>query len=273
MATRKIVLALLAGLLVTTNGRDFLGAKRKVNTAAIQEELKGVMAEVLGQGHGVADIRFKKIRGLVNPLFESLPKNTRGRLSSSVMRYAVRRYFSQGHGWIVKGFEPHAEIVSANGTNTDLLQSKLPAFIRSTMEKQFAHEGFSLEALVVMIATLERLAFDEVVRGVEASFYLNEYELTKDLNIQDLNEILSSFLIIEMLEGSDNKDQHRSDKKYILERYPFWSTTILFLGDVVSNDIWVRSPTANPFVEKTYSFEDAVRMAEGISELIPFLSE
>jgi hypothetical protein len=269
MAPCKVAV-ILAGFLVTVTGRDFLGAKRKVNSEVVQAELQGVLAEVLGQGHGVADSRFNKIRQGIAPLFQTLPKNNRGHLSKDVMRYAVRRYFRQSHGWIVKGFEVHAESVTVNSSNTEMLQSELPAFIRTMMEKQFAHEGFSLDALIVMVAALERLAFDEVVRGVETSFSLNEYAMTdQNLTIHDLNEILSSFLIVEMLEGGDDVERHMVDKKYIVDRYPFWGTTLLFLMDTVMSDIWDRTSKSNPFQatgERGYSFEDAVRIGEKITE-------
>eukprot|EP00746_Dinoflagellata_sp_MGD_P158524 gnl/MRDRNA2_/MRDRNA2_86492_c0_seq25.p1 gnl/MRDRNA2_/MRDRNA2_86492_c0~~gnl/MRDRNA2_/MRDRNA2_86492_c0_seq25.p1 ORF type:complete len:578 (+),score=114.41 gnl/MRDRNA2_/MRDRNA2_86492_c0_seq25:83-1735(+) len=268
MASCKFAFVFLAGFFVTVKGRDFLGAKRKVNTEHVQAELQGVLAEVLGHGHGVADGRFDKIRTVATPMFKTLPKNGRGHLSADVMRYAVRRYFRQSHGWIVKGFEVHAETVITNTSNADILQSKLPAFIRTMMEKQFAHDGFSLDALIVMIAALERLAFDEVVRGVESSFFLNSYALTnQSLTSDDLTEILSSFLITEMLEGADNIERHMVDKKYIYDRYPFWGTTVLFLIDTIMSDIWRENTSfGNPFQERKYSFEDVVRMAEAITE-------
>merc|ERR1719355_542289 len=58
-----------------------------------------------------------------------------------------------------------------------------------------------------------------------------------------------------------------ADKQNILERYPNWDTTYLFLVDVVSSDIFERRNSANPFIDvQTFSFEDTVRMAEEVSE-------
>merc|ERR1719214_40709 len=149
--------------------------------------------------------RLSKIHKTLDPLFHSLPKNKQGRVSAPVMRYAVRRYFSQNHGWIVKGFSAHEESGNASSAeDTDILQSKLPDYIRSILEERFAHEGFSLDAVVAMVASVERLAFDEVVRGVEFAFYLNDIDRTAVLRFEDLLEILSSYLITEMLEGADD---------------------------------------------------------------------
>merc|ERR1719424_1839742 len=114
------------------------------------------------------DAGLAKIRESLAPIFRALPKNRQGRVSSPVMRYSVQRYFSQQNAWVVKGFEPHA--VAANisdADNSNILHSKLPEYLRTALEEKFAHSGFSLEDLGVMVAAVERLVYDDVIRGVE----------------------------------------------------------------------------------------------------------
>merc|ERR1719408_870140 len=128
MPSQSAMLVILAGLVATASGREFLGAKRKVSSAAVKAELNGVLGEVLGQGHGLADARVRKIHKTLDPLFRALPKNRRGYISAPVMRYAVRRYFSQTHGWIVRGFNAYEE-QQGNASivgDSDMLQTKLP---------------------------------------------------------------------------------------------------------------------------------------------------
>jgi len=249
-----------------SNNLRFLGPKTQINAAGLRAELTGVVSEVLGNGHGVVQPRLTNIRRILQPLFSTLPKNKGGKISAPLMRYAVRRYFSQSHAWIVKGFEPHVDPVNMSNVDSDILKDKAPGYIRSLLEEQFSHCGFSLNNVVAMVASLERLAFDEVVRGVELAFYLNDYDRTGALSESDLTEILSSFLITEMLEGTDDKEAHRRMRKKIHRRYPHWDTTLLFLKDNVGSDIFERRASLNPFAEQTYSFEDAVRMAERVSE-------
>jgi hypothetical protein len=250
-----------------THGGKFLGSNRKMNTAFIRAELQGVLGEVLGNGHGVEHDRLSKIRSVLKPMFQALPKNDKGKLSAPVMRYTVRRYFSQQHAWIVKGFEPHADIVNVTEQDRDILQGKVPDYVRSVLEDQFRLEGFAFEDTVAMVAALERLAFDEVVKIAEQAFSLNSQPFTEQMNRTQLMEVLSSYLILEMLEGTDDKDQHVTDKQNIRERYPNWDTTYQFLVDVASSDIFGRRNIVNPFREaETFTFEDASRMAEQISE-------
>merc|ERR1719487_2891176 len=160
-----------------------------MSTASLQAELQGVLDEVLGRGHGVEDARLNKIGKVLTPMFQALPKNKKGNVAAPVMRYTVRRYFSQQHAWIVKGFEPHADIMNLTaGEDADILQDKVPDFIRSVLENQFKHEGFALEDTVAMVAALERLAFDEVVKIVELAFRLNSQPLTAKLSKDQLME-------------------------------------------------------------------------------------
>jgi hypothetical protein len=243
------------------------GFLRQKPQHSIREELKGVLDEVLGQGHGVAGSRLAKIRTTLAPLFRSLPKNKKGHVSGPVMRYAVRRYFSQEHAWIVKGFEPHAELVNTSESSEDILEGKVPAYIRSVLEEKFAHDGFALEDVVAMVAAMERLTFDEVVRGVEDCFWLNGKSIMDSLSISETMDVLSSYLITSMFGGSTDKEQHLFDKKYIHLRYPHWDTSFLFLTDVAASDGFRRKASSNPFVaDQKFFFTDLIRMAERVSE-------
>merc|ERR1719324_2175436 len=155
------------------NGRAFLGANPELQAAAVRQELQGVLSEVLGAGHGVDSKELLKIKAFLSPMFRALPKNLQGHVSAPVMRYIVQRYFSERYGWIIRGFEPHAPTTNASEANASnhILQSKLPEYVRTALEEKFAHKGFALHDTAMMVAAVERLAFDEVVRGVETSFF------------------------------------------------------------------------------------------------------
>jgi hypothetical protein len=90
----KSVVLLLGIFASTANCRDFLGVRHMINTTSVQEELDGILSEVLGHGHGVVNARLVKIQSALEPMFHSLPKNDKGHISASHMRYSVQRYFS-----------------------------------------------------------------------------------------------------------------------------------------------------------------------------------
>jgi len=269
IGAKLIFFAVLPWVATSDSGGKFLGFSKKMNAACTRSELQGVLGEVLGCGHGIETARLNQIRSVLSPMFQSLPKNKKGNIAAPVMRYVVRRYFSQQNAWVVKGFEPHADSMDTNATdvNANVVRGKAPAFLRSVLEDQFKYEGFAFDDIVAMVAALERLTFDEVVKSVELSFNLNSYPIQAELTRSQLMEVISSYLITEMLEGTDNKDQHVADKESVRERYPNWDTTYIFLVDVISSYIYERRNAANPFIEEpTYSFEDAAKTAELVSE-------
>merc|ERR1719345_232914 len=182
----------------------------------------------------------------------------------------VQRYFSQEHGWVVKGFEPHAIAANISDTtdSSQILQSKLPDYIRTALEEKFAHSGFSLEDLAVMVAALERLTFDEAIRGVEVAFKLNKHEITDGLDFQEFSDVLASYLITEMLEGTSNElEQHIQDKQEILELYPHWPTTFGFVIDLAHNEGFGKMQRRNPFTDHdVYFFDDVTGIGQRVSD-------
>merc|ERR1719163_598580 len=109
-----------------------------------------------------------------------------------------------------------------------------------------------------MIASVERLILDEVVRGVETSFDLNLYGAKQGLTSPDLMEVLTSYLITEMLEGSaDNITLHIADKENIRLIYPHFDETLVFLTDIAKNDGFKHRMSQNPFSDRVFFFEDA----------------
>jgi len=119
-----------------------------------------------------------------------------------------------------------------------------------------------------MLAAVERFTFDEVIRGVEVAFKLTNHEITDGLDLDEFLEVLGSYLITEMLEGTSNElAQHTEDKKNILELYPHWDITFSFMRDLVQNEVFGKRQRQNPFTEQgVYFFHDATVIGQRISE-------
>merc|ERR1719265_2514890 len=82
-----------------------------------------------------------------------------------------------------------------------------------------------------------------------------------------LMEVLSSYLIVEMLEGKiDDIEEHKDDKENVKDIYPNWDEAYTFTQDVVHNDFFERTSRQNPFVNhEMFSFEDVTRIAQRVS--------
>jgi hypothetical protein len=119
-----------------------------------------------------------------------------------------------------------------------------------------------------MVAAIERLTFDEVIRGVELAFKLNNHVLTDGMDFDAFMNVLGSYLITEMLEGTSNElSQHLEDKQNIRELYPHWDTTLVFIKDLVWSEEFGQMHSRNPFTDQgVYFFNDATTIGRRISE-------
>jgi len=260
---------LLLAFLPLVDSRAFLSNDRGVDPASIHQVVQGTLDEVFGRGHGVDSARMATIKTTLEPLFSVLPKNGAGRLDSPFMRYAVQRYFSQRHGWIVKGFEPHADKVNVSDMQAaSVMNTKVPGYVEAVLKKTLSDGGFLLQDIVIAVASIERLIFDDGLTSVESAFYLNKLSTSQPLTSEaSLTEVLVSYFIIEHLDGNaTDQSKHQMDKGAINIYYPHWPETLKFIEDIAGDDAFQQRHPTNPFAETSFSFEDVARITQTISE-------
>jgi len=231
-----------------------------------QGDLQMILSQTLGRGHGVEEQQLAEIEKEIEPMFRALPKNRAGRISVPVMRHAVHRYFSTKHGWQVKGFEPH--VVGADS-------EKAPDYIDDILESTLSVHGFSHWDLVSIVAVVEKMITTERSKAVEAAFMLQEDQLptTKPLTEDALLNVIHSYMVLEMIDGSADTDYLELDKTEHLKRlrtlddiYPYWSHTQMHLDDLVHSTAYVRQRTiANPFKADTHTFDEANQIATEVA--------
>lgn len=266
MARAVLFLALLG----SATSKNFLGS-REVDSAYIDLVIRSSLDEVFGSGHGVHDDRLTSIKAHLSPLFNALPKNSAGRLNSASMRYTVQRYFSQRHGWVVNGFEPHASNKSA-GTEVSaghIVHGKIPGYVEGVLKKTLAKGGFALQDIAILVSAIETLIFDENLKSVEAAYRLNGLStMIPLLDLQAVGKVLTSYFIIEHLNGdSGDVEQHKIDKANIGSFYPHWQASKTFMSDIVGEDMFSSSHRVNPFAPRPpFNFEDMARITKTISE-------
>merc|ERR1719310_989826 len=105
------------------------------------------------------------------------------------MRYAVQRYFSTSHGWIIKGFESHSNAQQVQ-KDAGILGSKVPGYVEAALEEMLQKGGFALPDLITVVIVVERLIFDEVTRSVETAYHLNHMATEHLLNREHLLTVL-----------------------------------------------------------------------------------
>lgn len=263
----------LFACLCTGEGRSFAPRSQKVdvrmNMQKVQQELHEALHGALGHGHGVDSKQIQVVNATLLPIFASLPKNAHGRVGAAGMRYAVQRYFSKNHGWVIKGFESHSNAQQVQ--DKGILGSKVPGYVESALEEMLQNGGFAVHDILTVVIVVERLIFDEVIRSVESAYHLNHLATEDMLSRDSLLTVLESHLIVEMMERHDfDEEVHREDRNEIHELYPNWDGLQDFVKDVVDTESSpvLRSGARNPFTRtgvEVFSFDDVVRIAQHIS--------
>jgi len=266
--TNTLVLLMLA-LSSLGEGKGFLkrsASDIRMDVQAVQQELHEALRGALGRGHGVDHKQISVANATLLPMFQSLPKNEHGRVGAAAMRYAVQRYFSKNHGWIIKGFESHN--TQDQVQDSGILESKVPGYVEAILEEKLQKGGYALPDILTVVIVVERLIFDEVARSVENAYHLNHVPTESLLKQDSLITVLESHLIVEMLERHEFDEQtHKEDRAEILDLYPNWNSLKEFLTDIVATESCsvLQSGAQNPFSRvgvDVFSFDDAVRIAQ-----------
>ena len=228
------------------------------------------MQEVLRGGARGARSGLEKIEGSIWQTYQALPKNEFGHIGPRAVRYLVHNYFAKEHGWLIKGLEPHGHQTDVSEVHeVNILQDKAPALVESLLESQRAGRGLALQDAVAMVATLERLIFDEAIKLLQTSYKLNSLAMEKPLDEAGIHEVLTSYLILfEMGDRAllQNPNLHRALKTRAAEVGGNWPLLVEFEQDAVSNFGFTHKHIRNPFLSTPkFAFEDAVEIVEGLT--------
>jgi len=125
------------------------------------------------------------------------------------------------------------------------------------LETRSKGQGLSYEYVVVMIASLERLAFLESVELLQHAYHLNGLSVTDEVNAAGVHEVLRSWLLL-FRQGAnanlENIDLHL-DFKIRMERVPSWHHLIEYEHDALMNFDFANKDKHNPFESRWYTFQ------------------
>lgn len=270
-----VIISMLSFLAPQVSAGGFLverpaGWEAKVQADAVRADLEMAMADALGHGHGVEHSRLLDIRKYLSILFDSLPKNSYGRVERSMVRYALHRYFAEKFAITVKGLEPTKYKHTNTGqVGAQILLDNVPAYAETVLEGRFAHHGFGLEDAVVMAATLEQLVLSRSGTGaLHKAYKLQQFSIDAQLTRSNFEELLNAYVLQWLVGDSADIDSAmlRNNRKLIEESVPQWSTIKEFARGEVDRVEYHRR-TANPFVSETlYNFKDAQQVVQSITE-------
>jgi len=221
----------------------------------------------MGAGHGVGQAQLEATAAKIRPTFDALPKNVYGHIGRESLRYLVHRYFASEHGWSIKGFEPHG--VSMNTTEAcvpKVLKQKLPSYIESILEHKLANHGFAAADVVTMVATLERIIFDEGVDILEKAYQMNGEKTSTRLSEDRVHHVMQSFMMMYAMQSErTNVTTHEEEKATLAEAFPEgWGP-----GDFAASETQVHLEALkqkNPFAAHSFTFDAASQAVSWIGE-------
>jgi hypothetical protein len=240
---------------------------RKVSTREIVNDVEASLSDLLsGHASEAASKRLATIEASIWQTFQSLPKNSMGRLAQPAARHVVHGYFAQAHGWQIKGLEPFGMHLNATKVHdVDILQDKAPLLVEGLLAARHQDHGLALTEVVAMVAVLEQLVFDESVTLLEAAYRLNAQSVTEHIDEASLHKVLQSYLVL-FGQGSKadlfDAGRHQASLEARLRR----SEIEDFERNAVSNFEYARRHRTNPFVPRRFSFEAAAEMVADLAQ-------
>lgn len=259
-------------------GRAIFAHFEKVDSALHRLELQHSLGYALRPGVRPGSLRAEKlapVRNAVRNMFQALPKNQEGRLSTSIVRHMAHRYFSDKYGWSIQGLQyqgfQHRNMTLQKSGHGDILRSKVPGYVDMVLEGKLSDSGFSLDDAVMLIAAVEQLIFDEVIMDVEASYHLMDITTDKTIPKQEMLEVLYSFFVESIMHGDfTDKKLHMMHKKLIRSLYPRWDALMAFVKDTTRTAQIERNRnrpvSLSHYGQDMFSFEETAYLATRVLE-------
>jgi len=150
-----------------------------------------------------------------------------------------------------------------------ILQDKSPAMVEKLVEAHESDRGLALVDVAAMIAMLERLILDEAVNLLHSAYYLNEASMSEPIEHLELHEVLRSYLLLVEMGLRANHDDiglHQEIKERVAALGKGWPTLVEFETDAVTSYDFFAKDLSNPFVEHSFTFEEAVHVVDDLAE-------
>jgi hypothetical protein len=264
----QVVMLSLAHLSSGVGAQPQSNFLRKVSTQDIVSGLESSLSDILsGHASAAAAKRLAAIEASLWKTFQSLPKNSMGRLAPAAVRYIVHGYFGKEHGWQIKGLEAHGVQVNASSSkvhDASILQEKAPLLVEGLLEARHQDYGLAFTDIVAMVSVLEQLIIEESSALLEAAYRLNGNPMDAYLDEVSLQRVLKSYLVL-FGQGSKANLYDVAQHQATLERRSREEVEH-FASNAVLNFDYARKHKINPFVPRQYSFAVASEIVSDLAQ-------
>jgi len=218
-----------------------------VNQSTLEQSLLGEVRHFMRQGY--VDTQLDSIRTALEPMWMALPKNQHGKLDSGLVRYALRRFFVQRHGWHLDGLDDSNSSFEGASSPAGLLRERAPTFLMDRFEEAFGKSGLMLFEVVIFAATLEHIIHDEAADRLRETYEALETSTSAELSDDDVEQTMDVYMLSLLMGRSKLKAKGTIEKKLskLAKKYPGWTDTQLWLRDVQQTVGYLQQGARNPF--------------------------
>lgn len=186
----------------------------------VSSQLHHLVRGLFGKRHEFMDHRLKFVETSIHADFSSRPEILGNKVPAEALRPLARTYFVKEHGWIMKGLEPAG--MTPEGKFQELhevpiLRHGAPALAVWLGHQWKARHHFSLNDASNIIAALEWLTLDHAIKLTDKAYELNDYHKHKPLNLNQLKEVMRSYLLVFRL-GYKAQAEHNAKLHQKLKR-------------------------------------------------------
>jgi len=254
-----------ANFIVNADASTFLKANHMQHEAISEASLLAEVEATLGEG--TASPRVKQLEAALRPIVQSLPKNEKGYLGHSTVRYALHRLFVLRHGWFIKGL--HSAGGHRNSTEGAMvLKEQVPSYLQDLFEERLGGRGFGLHELAVLASTIEHLIHSEAVSQLTEAFAVHQLSPESLLKESEAEEVLETYMTHYIL-GENISNLTLEDvletKEMMPEVYKHWPETREFVR-AVRHNITQSEGSAQQKTSKEIDFALVARVAERVGE-------
>jgi len=230
------------------------------------------MDEVLGCGGSNESARFPEIQSMIEPMWNSMPKNGKGRVDWKQLRYITHRFFMQQSSVMFKGLEPNKEVNTSSAGGAEIMDKHAPSFADMLLTGKWASDGYSLQDAVAMIATLEQLMFDSESNFLELAMSQLKMTTGESIKHEDMPRLMEAYTIQWMFSSDPESLQVVLKKPQVLpQALPHWNAIQKFVSGQFETMEYTRRVTqkaahAHSIMNREYSFNAAHEVAGTISK-------
>jgi len=273
MALTAGILPALVGLIVATACvqrayADAFLSQTGGRGGDLDAELQAAMAAVMGCGARSGASSHEQVDTIklsLAPMWKTLPKNRWGKVEWRMLRYATHRYFMQQSSLLVKGLEPSRAVNESGAGSAEILSvgGGGGSVVDALLKGKVSGQGFSMDDMAFMIATLEQVIHDAESSRLERAYQFMEYENGALLSHQPLVSVIETYMMLWML-GEDDAVISRLLREPSLKYrvLPQWAQVQDFAEGMVTKMEYEASSApgvgfGRAALERSYSFDDA----------------